>query len=154
GEIAIISIRNRALCPNGHPPNREVLKVAIMAELDFVENVIEKFNALHCWGYEVVFGLDGRSLVIAGRDNDIPVLFTSTSPVLLNAAFVSYSAWFKEYSDSWAESAAQDAAAEAASERAITRAYEDSGWLAHAEQDAWEYNRARLDRQSCFYGDF
>lgn len=48
----------------------------------------------------------------------------------------------------------RDAAAEAASERAITRAYEDSGWLAHAEQDAWEYNRARLDRQSCFYGDF
>lgn len=56
------------------------------------------------------------------------------------------SAWFKEYSDSWAESVAQDAAAEAASERAITRAYEDSGWLAHAEQDAWEYNKARLDR--------
>ncbi|CSY49445.1 hypothetical protein FP371_25095 [Citrobacter freundii] len=126
--------------------------MAIMSEFDFYQNVIEKHNAVLCFGYNVLFGLDGRSLVVVRSDEVIPVCESSSS-VLLNAAFDAFSTWFKEYNDSFEESQAELAAADAASERAISRMFDDCGWMEAAAQDAWEYNKARLDRQSCFYGD-
>jgi hypothetical protein len=128
--------------------------MAIMSELDFHINVIEKYNALSCWGYAVVFGLDGRSLLIVGRDHIVPAFYNSDSVVLLNAAYASFSSWFKEYSDSWEEDQVALAAADAAAERANTEAWENSGWLAHEAQDFHEYFKARLDPQSGFYMDF
>ncbi len=70
-----------------------------------------------------------------------------------NAAYKSFSQWLHEYSDEVEKGLAEDAQAEAASERAIARMYDDIGWVAQAAQDEWEYKKARLDRQSGFYGD-
>lgn len=127
--------------------------MAIMSELDFCQKVIEKHNAVLCFGYNVLFSLDGRFLVVASR-HEVIRLLESSSSVLLNAAFDAYSKWFKEYNDSFEESQAELAAADAASERAINRMFDDCGWMAAAAQDEWEYKKARLDPQSGFYKDF
>lgn len=127
--------------------------MAILAQFDFIDEVVNKYNAVPFLGYEIVFGLDGQSLLIIGKYDATPVFFTSTSSVLLNAAYTSFYQWLHEYSDEVEKSLAEDAQAEAATERAIARMYDDIGWMAQAEQDEWEYKKARLDRQSGFYGD-
>ena len=127
--------------------------MAILAQFDFIDEVVNKYNAVPFLGYEIVFGLDGQSLLIIGKYDATPVFFTSTSSVLLNAAYTSFYQWLHEYRDEVEKSLAEDAQAEAATERAIARMYDDIGWMAQAAQDEWEYKKARLDRQSGFYGD-
>ena len=127
--------------------------MAMLSQFDFIDEVVNKHNAVPFLGYEIVFGLDGESLLIVGKYAATPVFFTSKSKVLLNAAYKSFSQWLHEYSDEVEKGLAEDAQAEAASERAIARMYDDIGWVAQAAQDEWEYKKARLDRQSGFYGD-
>ncbi|ECS2560910.1 hypothetical protein HVX25_23825 (plasmid) [Escherichia coli] len=125
-----------------------------LSKIDFIKDIVVPYKAMPFLGYEVVFGLDGKSLLLVTPSVATPVFFTCNSNVLLNAAYKSFYEWLYEYNHEVEKSLYEDQQAEAAAERALTRMFEDSGWLEHEAQDAWEYKKARLDPQSGFYGDF